>query len=306
MAEEQQEKAMAPESNPEPQDWADFLTHAPAGTSARVKGAISRYSWKEDEVEFPDLLLHCSSDRCSGVRTFRRFSLTPSSRDCKVADGHRFVSYKCRNCEETTKTYAVMMAKAPTKDGGDSDGFDVAYKYGEVLPLHLTVPSRVNKLIGEDREFFFKGKKCEADGLGIAAFAYYRRVVENQKDRLFDQIIEASRRVGMSADKIEGLEHSKTETQFSKAHSDAKRFLPESLLIGGHSPLLLLHRALSDGLHARTDAECLELARTIRLVLSDLAERLDAVLKDQRELSDAVTRLMQPPEQRLLTDRSTD
>ena len=39
--------------------------------------------------------------------------------------------------------------------------------------------------------------------------------------------------------------------------------MPESLLINGHSPILLLHSALSEGLHAQTDEQCLELAEAL-------------------------------------------
>jgi len=43
-------------------------------------------------------------------------------------------------------------------------------------------------LIGPDREIFLRGRRAENQGLGIGAFAYYRRVVENQKGRIITQI----------------------------------------------------------------------------------------------------------------------
>jgi hypothetical protein len=66
----------------------------------------------------------------------------------------------------------------------------------------------------------------------------------------------------------------------------------ESLLINGHNPLTLLHSALSKGLHAKTDEECLELAHDVRIVLTELAERLGQALKDEAELNTAVSRLI--------------
>ncbi len=41
-----------------------------------------------------------------------------------------------------------------------------------------------------------------------------------------------------------------------------------------------------------TDEECLELASTVRLVLSELSERLSAILKDKAELTAAISTLM--------------
>ncbi len=71
-----------------------------------------------------------------------------------------------------------------------------------------------------------------------------------------------------------------------------KDAIPESLRIRGHNPLTLLHPALSEGLHDKSDAECLELATSIRVVLTELADRISQALKDEAELTSAVTRLL--------------
>jgi len=92
---------------------------------------------------------------------------------------------------------------------------------------------------------------------------------------------------------LESLEAAKMETQFTTAIDKIKPAVPEALLISGQNPLTLLHSALSQGLHAETDEECLELAISIRVVLTDLAERSTAVLKDSAELDQALSRLMQ-------------
>ena len=59
-------------------------------------------------------------------------------------------------------------------------------------------PSRLFDLIGPERETFLKGRRCENQGLGIAAFAYYRRVVERQKERIFRKVIEVCDKIGAS------------------------------------------------------------------------------------------------------------
>jgi hypothetical protein len=64
------------------------------------------------------------------------------------------------------------------------------------------------------------------------------------------------------------------------------------LYAGKEVRLTLLHSAVSEGLHEHTDEECLDLATTIRIVLTDLAERIGLALKDQTELNAAVTKLM--------------
>src|SRR5688500_19161581 len=52
---------------------------------------------------------------------------------------------------------------------------------------------------------------------------------------------------------------------------------------------LLLHSALSEGLHGRNDQECLEIASSVRVILMELSERLSQVLKDEAELKQAVS-----------------
>src|SRR5271170_145391 len=92
---------------------------------------------------------------------------------------------------------------------------------------------------------------------------------------------------------IAELEKARKETQFSKAIESIKPAVPQALLIDGHNPLTLLHNALSEGMHAQTDEECLELATSIRVVLTDLVERMANVLKDHAELKAAVNKLIE-------------
>ena len=144
-----------------------------------------------------------------------------------------------------------------------------------------------------DKELHLQGRRSESRGLGIGAFSYYRRVVENQKGRIIAEIAKAAKKLGANSDVLRRFEAAVKETQFSKAIDEIKDGIPPVLLIDGqHNTLTLLHSALSEGLHADTDAECLELAKDIRLVLTELADRLSQALKEHAELKDAVTRLL--------------
>ncbi len=94
------------------------------------------------------------------------------------------------------------------------------------------------------------------------------------------------------------LEAAKAERQFVKAIEAVKHGLPEVLFIDGQNPLALLHDALSEGLHAQSDEECLELATDIRMVLGAFAERMGEALREQRDLTESVTRLMRKRQER--------
>ncbi len=101
---------------------------------------------------------------------------------------------------------------------------------------------------------------------------------------------------GKRAETVQSLEAAAAEQQFSKSIELTKDAIPESLLIDAHNPLLLLHRALSVGLHNLPDEECLARARSIRVVLTELAERISQVLKDTAELKEAISHLLAFPE----------
>ena len=243
-------------------------------------GGVSGY-----EVISPEIQLHCASDTCNGVRFFRSTSQSmPNIGD----DGYKFfyISYTCSNCRKYEKTFSL----AAQREKKDLSG--TCYKFGELPEFGPPTPARLIKLVGPDRELFLKGRRCENQGLGVGAFVYYRRVVEGQKNRILDEIIKVARKLNAPDAQITLLEAAKTETQFSKSLGNVKDALPQSLLINGQNPLSLLHSALSDGLHARSDSECLEVASSVRVVLAELSERLAQALKDEAELNKALSRLM--------------
>lgn len=84
-----------------------------------------------------------------------------------------------------------------------------------------------------------------------------------------------------------------------------KHGLPATLMINGqHNPLTLLHAALSEALHEHTDEGCLELAQNIRVVLTDLADRVSQALKEVSELDSAVAQLMKGVQKKKRPDPS--
>jgi len=201
--------------------------------------------------------------------------------------GTRLRLIRMPQLDKSLKVYALAVYRA-----GSSLTNGRAYKFGEVPVFGPPIPARVITLIGPDRDHFLLGRRAENHGLGIGAFAYYRRVVENQKGRIIKEIARVAKKLGASPEVLQDFEKAATETQFKTAIDDIKAGLPSILMIEGHNPLTLLHTALSEGLHEEDDKTCVELAQSIRTVLTELAERISAVLKDQQELHSAVSKLL--------------
>lgn len=238
------------------------------------------YSWY---LDLPLIELHCATESCKGIRFFESSDVYHLERG-KVAQ--HFVTYVCRNCKRQSKIYALRSLL--NDEGANGEMF----KFGEIPAFGPPTPARVISILGSEREYYLKGRRAENQGLGIAAFAYYRRVVENQKNKIIDEIIRVAEKIGAPPAVIDDLNAAKKETQFSKAVAAIKHGVPQALLVNCHNPLALLHSALSEGLHAQTDERCLELATAIRVVLTDLAERLGNALKEEAELNAAVSRLL--------------
>jgi hypothetical protein len=267
--------------------FAQFLESVPPSQQIKVTDLfVFERQGSYFRLETPQLQLHCTSATCNGLRFFR---FKEGDRSLRRDDETimTYLTYICSNCRLMAKMYSLFA----TSDANDKTQ-GTCYKFGEQPAYGPPTPPRLIRLFEKERETFLKGRQCENHGLGIGAFVYYRRVVENQKNRILDEVIRVSEKVGAPADIIGVLEAAKTEVQFSKALTSVKDAIPQALLINGHNPFTLLHRALSGGLHAKTDEQCLALAHDVRVVLVELAERLGQALKDEAELNTAVTRLM--------------
>jgi hypothetical protein len=244
------------------------------------------------ELNTPDLYLHCDQAICSGLRMFR---FTSGSRTFKGPKCETFFRYQCSNCKDTVKLFTLHFDFGTEAGSPETEVFPgKVYKFGEMPPFGPPTPTRLLRILGNQADLFLKGRRCETQGLGIGAFSYYRRVVEHQKNRLLDEILKVSRKLNAPQDAIDILTNAKSETQFSKALASVKNALPQALLIDGHNPMTLLHSALSEGLHMQTDAECLEIAQAVRIVLAELADRISQAVKEEAELGTAISRLMKP------------
>lgn len=235
---------------------AEFLESTPPNQLIHIsdlsKWEGDHFGKNHNVLKTPEIQLHCDHENCNGMRFFRCISGAGKHLYKQNFYDLFYLTYRCSNCQKVDKIFSLAAnLDANSKPQGE------CFKFGELPPFGPPVPPRLIKLIGPDRDEFLKGRRCENQGLGVGAFIYYRRVVENQKNRIIEEIVKVSEKIGAPKKKIETLRAAIEETQFSKALNMAKDSLPETLLINGYSPLSLLHRALSEGVHALTDEKCL-------------------------------------------------
>jgi hypothetical protein len=266
--------------------FEDLLGKYPPGEMYVITNlGISRSPAAAPVLNKPRLKLYCPGDFCSGVRFFDAHQSPKAALSEKWT--RLFLHYSCSNCRLVSKIFALMARWNAVADEGQ------AVKVGEWPPFGAQVSARVTALVGQSKASFLMGYRAEMQGLGIGALVYYRKVIEDQKNHIIDQIIRVWRRIHSSELQIEKLKAARGEKELKKVVEITGDAIPQALVIKAHNPLALLERALSRGASVENDHEALQLAAAIRKILTELAERLARVLEDQTGLEEAVNTILQ-------------
>jgi hypothetical protein len=189
--------------------------------------------------------------------------------------------YLCSGCQAFQMVFLLRI-------GNECDW---VMKIGQWPAWSTQMDPGLKKLLGEHSLNYKRALVCESQSYGIGAFAYYRRIVEEIIDRLLGDI----------ADLIPDDEQSDYAAALKKANQTTvtqdkialvKDLLPWSLRPDGMNPLSVLHSTLSEGLHGRSDEQCLEDAETIRRVLVFLVNQVLEANKSAQEFTSSMRKLL--------------
>ena len=235
---------------------------------------------------FPDeIRVHCDDAKCEGIRLHKKMNEHGFAFHWKALK-YFTVSYDCSNCTFGAKAFIIRVEEG---NGGACTKIYQEPAFGQ------PIPKRLFHIIGEtNREYFLQARRAIARGLGIGAYSYYRRIVENKKFDLVGSVLEVAQATNASSDQIELLKKAQIETQFSKAIDMLRDVsaIPAVLLINGHNPLSIVHDLLSEGIHKLTDAECLERAQEAEIILCEIANRMQLAVTEQKTVKDALTSIL--------------
>ena len=181
-------------------------------------------------------------------------------------------TFKCVSCQQFEKTFALLVKKVSSTELS-------VVKIGEYPKSELPKSKALTKFFRNDREEYNKAVVCMANGYGVAAFAYMRRIVEINIIRLLDQIKEGVVEDSSIAISINEL---KITSPMSDRIRIANSALPDYLKPDGFNPLGQIYGLLSDGVHSLSDSECLEMAENIQACLEFLISEL-ATHKQNKE-----------------------
>jgi len=190
--------------------------------------------------------------------------------------------YSCEHCKTFERHFFIKVS--PQRDS--------IVKVGQFPAWEIDGNRALESMLQEGHKDNYKrGLICESQGFGIAAFAYYRRIVEEVIDRLlrdiagllsgselqhYSEALEATKKTRITADKIELV----------------KDLLPAILRPDDMNPLSTLHTVLSEGLHAESEAACLELADAVKKVLLFLTSQLETTAQASKEFTDGMRQIL--------------
>jgi hypothetical protein len=121
---------------------------------------------------------------------------------------------------------------------------------------------------------------CRNIGYGLAAAGYIRRVVEDKTNELIDVVAKYAEISGVDATKVEEIRAAANSTTaytpYDKKLEIASTVFPDSLRVGGKNPLFSLFKLVSEGIHGKSEEECVKVAEDTDLVFQYVFTNLKA------------------------------
>ncbi len=238
----------------------------------------------------------CDSDQTFNMSNEYYDEHLPASKNDYIHGAVKEVRYICSACDTGLIVFLVHFGY---KNNGDTKETEIYLeKVGQIPAWSIEMDKELEDSLGEHSEDYKKGLICESQGYGIGTFAYFRRITEEVIDGLLDSI----------SDLLEGdekilyeealLKTKKTRVTQEKIEL-VKDLLPTSLRPDGMNPLGVLHSALSEGLHAETDQECLEYADSVKEILIYLVNKLKRDKKDSKRFTDSMKKILDKKTEKL-------
>lgn len=266
-----------------------FMETAPLYTPTRVEAPGMIALLMNKPTFFPDALrLRCST--CTRETTWKK------SAESTFADGFT-VAYACADCtkartgfflrleQRDPKTVGRTLSNAGPTAGTTAYESTYATKLGQSeLPLPHT-PRALTKLLGSDQALYRKGLACMAEGFGLGAVAYFRRVIEDKASDILGRMRHIAVQDG-DAESVTKIDEANASHKVSDRLRLAVDAVPPALRPGGMNPLGILYGAFSEEIHAsESDDTALETARALQGALDVLVRKLVEHDDDVKQLA---------------------
>lgn len=164
-------------------------------------------------------------------------------------------------------------------------------KVGQSPAWSINLEKDLEKFLEGDAEYFKKALICESQGYGIAAFSYYRRVLENSIGKIIEGLRSALILNNAELEEIEKIDKALSSTIMDERIKIAKDHVPNHLQPNNMNPLAIIYDTLSKGIHKLSEEQCLENSQHIRVALSYLIKALTQQNEEQKIFLDSMKNL---------------
>ncbi len=278
------------------QKVADSLGGHKDAKSALKEFLESRPLYSKLRVRLPDhlsqalpdaLFLHCPV--CNATTPFR--DTRPSGGGAglppppKRDSGVYHLYFKCTGCRKTEFSFWVEV-------NYEKEGW--VRKVGQ-LPMWLpSIPKDVAEELGEDAELYQKALRNMAEGYGIGACAYFRRLLEKYINPLLQLLYEVKKDQGAGEGELAKIQEAIASKNFTIKTEFAAEIAPASIIVGGHNPLKEIHERLSVGLHSLDEEAANDYALKIRNALEFIIRRLRREIEERRAYAASLKEARKP------------
>lgn len=260
----------------------EFIENAPIYSSREFKlPDVNRGSLSIEEID-----AYCET--CKQVRPFQDLRPRGSGsgllyKPAVLDTGTSHFYFQCVSCKKDEHVYFVEQVV--------TDKTITIQKYGERPRRKLDRDPLLERFFLHDSDCYEKAVICLANGYGIAAFAYIRRIVENNIDSLIDMLKEEIESTGSDSLLLTKLAELKKETPMSDKIKVANTALPEYLIPSGLNPLGRLYQVLSEGVHNFSEEDCLERAGVVKACIKYLISEISSRKKNRESFKSLVGKL---------------
>ena len=200
-----------------------------------------------------------------------------------LSTGQTFLQFSCVSCHKQRHEYLIDQIVT-------NENIRIQ-KYGELPRKNLDRDIQLQKFFSNDSDCYEKAIVCLANGYGIGAFAYMRRIVERNILNLLDMLREDIESLEDNEKIKEALSELRKESPMSQKITVANNALPEYLKPNGLNPLGKLYQILSGGVHSFSDEECLKKANAVNECIKYLISELSSRKKNRNRFKGLISSL---------------
>lgn len=266
------------------QEAADAFSGYKDAKSALKEFLEKRPLYSKMRVRLPDLFHHALPDAvfllcpvCNTTTPYRDPQSYGSGAGMPPPptrrSGVRHLYYQCTGCRQSG--FQCWVEVNYEKD-------DWVRKVGQ-LPMWLpSIPKDMADELGGDAELYQKALRNMAEGYGIGACAYLRRLTEKHINPLLQLLYDVKKDQEAGEDELAKIQEAIASKNFTAKTEFAAEIAPASIIVGGHNPLKEIHERLSVAIHTLDEETANDYAMTIRNALEFIVRRLRREAEERR------------------------